>query len=193
MKILETGLFNTGGNSMVQQTKLMADSGRLYYIAVNDEVCTVSNTDVFMMGSSKRDTIYHSLSSKNCSYNREYELGLSGRDKNIWPAVQATISEYMVGCGYPFNPAKDEVWAAWAGFVDEELEFTDEMMARIETVDNAIHACIETLADRSIDRDVEMIEDVTEAIREALKRHKLKVKRPAIEIDDETGKQRFTE
>lgn len=45
-----------------------------------------------------------------------------------------------------------------------ELELTGEMLKRNDTIDNAVQDCICTLAEKEIDWNMEIIEDVTDAI-----------------------------
>jgi len=66
----------------------------------------------------------------------------------------------------------------------DELELTDEMLARNDDIDNAVHKCICTLVEKEIDWDMEIIGDVTEAIKTVLHNgYGIKVYHPSVIIE----------
>ena len=79
---------------------------------------------------------------------------------------------------------------------NEELELTDEMVARIDEIDNEVYGMILTLSEKSDDElpwDMEMIGTVTDAVKELLwHEFKLKVRHPAI-ITHEDGTQEYSD
>lgn len=77
----------------------------------------------------------------------------------------------------------------------KELELTDDMIERNDDIDNAVYACILALAEKTDDEfpwSMEIIGDVTEAIKEALSRHNLKVRHPAV-VTKPNGSQHYEE
>jgi len=73
-----------------------------------------------------------------------------------------------------------------------DLELTDSQIARNDDIDNAVYACICTLTEQEIDWDMEIIAEVTEAIKAALEPFNLKVRHPGI-ITNEDGSQTYEE
>jgi hypothetical protein len=76
-----------------------------------------------------------------------------------------------------------------------ELELTDEMFRRNEEIDNAVLDCLCVLTEKYLEWNIETIEivnKVTDAIKDILAEYGLKVRHPAIETD-ENGNQRYVE
>jgi hypothetical protein len=76
--------------------------------------------------------------------------------------------------------------------MSEELELTQAQIERNNIIDNAVQDCICILAEEEIEWDMDIIGDVTEAIKEVLAQHGLRVRQPAI-ATDELGNQRYVE
>lgn len=77
----------------------------------------------------------------------------------------------------------------------EPLELTDEMIERNDDIDNAVYHCILTLAEKDVDElpwSMEIIGDVTDAIKETLSRHNIMVRHPAV-VTEPDGKQHYEE
>ena len=74
----------------------------------------------------------------------------------------------------------------------DELELTTEMVQRNDEIDNAVFSCITTLTEQKLEWNMEIIGRVTDAIKDILAEYGLKVRHPAIEID-EGGNQRYVE
>jgi len=75
------------------------------------------------------------------------------------------------------------------------LEFTAEMTERNDTIDNAVYDCILTLAEKDEDElpwEMEIIGDVTDAIKEALLLHGFHVRYPGI-VTEPDGSQHYEE
>lgn len=79
-----------------------------------------------------------------------------------------------------------------ASHFGEELELTDEMLARNDEIDNAVFACLCTLAEQDFEWDMEIIGEVTEDIRSVLERHGIKMRWPGI-VTNEDGTQHYDE
>lgn len=75
---------------------------------------------------------------------------------------------------------------------EEELELTDEMLERLDEIDNTVYACICTLAEEPIDWDMEIIGAVTENISAVLERHGIKMRWPSI-VTNEDGTQEYSD
>lgn len=66
----------------------------------------------------------------------------------------------------------------------EELELDDEHIARNDDVDNAVYDCICSLTEQELEWDMEIIHEVTEAIKEALlKTRGLQVRHYSVDTD----------
>jgi len=74
----------------------------------------------------------------------------------------------------------------------EELEFTSEMEARNDEVENAVYECLCILTEKNLEWNVEIIYDALNAIKKVLAGHGLRVRHPAIETD-ENGQQRYVD
>jgi hypothetical protein len=75
----------------------------------------------------------------------------------------------------------------------EELELTDEMIERNDVIDNAVYACILELAEKDEDElpwSMEIIGDVTDAIKASLLMHKIKVRHPGV-VTEANGSQHY--
>jgi hypothetical protein len=75
----------------------------------------------------------------------------------------------------------------------ESLELTGEMTDRNDEIDNAVYDCILTLAEKSDNElpwDTEIIADVTEAIKEVLAEHCIRVRHPAV-VTESNGNQHY--
>lgn len=74
----------------------------------------------------------------------------------------------------------------------KDLELTEEMIKRNDEIDHAVWNCICILTEKEPDWNMEIIGRVTDAIKDILAEYGLKVRHPAIEID-EGGNQRYVE
>lgn len=74
----------------------------------------------------------------------------------------------------------------------DELELTDEMLERLDEIDNTVYACICTLAEKPIEWDMEIIGEVTEKIRSVLEKHGIQMRWPAI-VTNEDGTQEYSD
>ena len=73
------------------------------------------------------------------------------------------------------------------------LGLTDEMIERNDAIDNAVYDCILILSEDSsgdLPWDMEIIGDVTDAIKAALASHDIKVRHPGI-VTEEDGRQYY--
>ena len=76
---------------------------------------------------------------------------------------------------------------------DPDLELTDEMVQRIEDIDNAVYDCILTLAEKSaeeLDWNIELIGCVTDQIKDVLNQYGIRVRHPAV-VTDKDGHQTY--
>jgi len=74
-----------------------------------------------------------------------------------------------------------------------DLELTSEMLERNDIIDNAVYDLILTLAEKSrdeLDWSMEIIGEVTDAVKEVLSRFKLRVRHPGI-VTYEDGSQAY--
>ena len=74
----------------------------------------------------------------------------------------------------------------------DELELTDEMLERLDEIDNTVYACICTLAEKPIEWDMEIIGEVTEEIRSVLEKHEIQMRWPGI-VTNEDGTQEYSD
>jgi hypothetical protein len=75
----------------------------------------------------------------------------------------------------------------------QELELTDEMIARIDEIDNAVFECVKVLSEKyDMQWDMGVIGPVTDVLEEKLKELGFPVRRPAI-VTDPDGTQRYEE
>lgn len=75
------------------------------------------------------------------------------------------------------------------------LELTGEMEERNDAIDNAVYACILELAEKDEDElpwDMEIIGDVTDAIKDVLARKGIKVRHPGV-VTEENGSQHYAD
>lgn len=73
------------------------------------------------------------------------------------------------------------------------LELTDEMVQRIDEIDNAVYDCILTLAEKSmeeLDWNIELIGCVTDRIKDVLNQYGIRVRHPAV-VTDKDGHQTY--
>ena len=79
---------------------------------------------------------------------------------------------------------------------NKDLELTDEMVARIDEIDNEVYSMILTLTEKTDDElpwDMEIIGTVTDVVKDLLwNDFKLKVRHPAV-VTNEDGSQEYSE
>ena len=74
----------------------------------------------------------------------------------------------------------------------EELELTEEMLERINEINNSVHKCLCILTEKDIQWDMEIIGTVEESIQSILEEHGIKMRWPGIVTNDD-GTQEFAE
>jgi hypothetical protein len=68
-----------------------------------------------------------------------------------------------------------------------DLELNDEQLERNDIIDNTVFECIETLAEKELDWDMQLIGETTDAIKEVMTDFGIRVRHPGIsERDDGT-------
>lgn len=77
----------------------------------------------------------------------------------------------------------------------ESLELTDEMIERNDVINNSVYGCILELAEKNDEEfpwNMEIIGEVTDAIKEELSRFGVKVRHPAV-ITEPNDRQYYEE
>jgi len=77
----------------------------------------------------------------------------------------------------------------------ESLELTNEMVERNDVIDNAVYDCILALAEKDeteLPWDMEIIGDVTSAIKSALAKFNIHVSHPAV-VTEEDDNQHYAD
>lgn len=76
--------------------------------------------------------------------------------------------------------------------INQELELTMEMLQRNDDIDNAVFQCVCILAEKELEWDMQIIGNVTDAIKKELGNYNISVRHPGVFID-EKGKQHYGE
>lgn len=76
-------------------------------------------------------------------------------------------------------------------FVDENLELTNEMIVRIDEIDNTIQQCLCVLAEKDVDWDMEIIGRVAEYCQSVLAEHGIEMRWPGV-VTREDGFQAYS-
>jgi hypothetical protein len=63
-----------------------------------------------------------------------------------------------------------------------DVELSDEQVQRNDNVDSSVFECITTLAEKDIEWDMEVIGETTDAIKEVLSDHGIRVRHPGVSI-----------
>ena len=71
----------------------------------------------------------------------------------------------------------------------EDLELTDEMLASIDNVDNAAIQLIDMLMVLPFNGDIQIVNDVVEAVGQLLRSRGLDIYYPFVEVNDENKMQ----
>lgn len=74
----------------------------------------------------------------------------------------------------------------------EELELTQDMIERNDEIDNSVHECICILAEKDLEWNMEIIGNVTDAIKSVLSTYGIAVRHPGV-VTDENGVQSYAE
>lgn len=76
--------------------------------------------------------------------------------------------------------------------MEKELELTDEMVERNDTIYNSIYECICILAENNIEWDMKMIGEITESVISILSTYGIKVRYPSV-VTEENGTQYYSD
>lgn len=72
------------------------------------------------------------------------------------------------------------------------LELNDEQLDRNDDIDNAVHGCLCTLAEKNLEWNMEIIAKATEQLKDVLLQYGIKVRHPAI-ATNEDGTEEYVE
>jgi hypothetical protein len=75
---------------------------------------------------------------------------------------------------------------------DEELELSDDQIERNDEIDNAVHHCLEELAEKKLEWDMQIIGEATDSLEKIMGRFGISVRHPGI-CEREDGTQYIDE
>jgi hypothetical protein len=76
--------------------------------------------------------------------------------------------------------------------INIELEITPEMEERNDEIDNSVFECVSTLSEKELEWDMQLIGEVTDAIKSVLERYGITVRHPGV-VTEADGSQHYAD